>query len=367
MFETLSSKDARNCWTFTDDGIAVYAMDVIGHAERRKMFIHYGAISSITLNFAGVLNINKNFAMLQLGKADKDTAKVMMSFIKEKSKTASSEIIYIQGFPSFESNVEKCGSSFAKSQYIARNTTMLTKKIGNQEALEFYDPEVQEFLKKYPGENAIVNKVLGLSVKEFNDSENLKSMLCGGGVRLLMCWDDQYSKYKTQSCVVFTSKMIFLHNAAKNENSFYFVPNLHGFISRMSSVVIKESTYHSKQSSVTGSAVAGGIIAGPVGALVGAVAASNSNAHGGRTVAGPKQDLGNRAVHVRGLVGVERGTVSTIYAAKGSGCPAVNHAHASGCDYSELEYINGIPEEKYNRFAKYIADLCQSMDAAHNK
>ena len=68
-----------------------------------------------------------------------------------------------------------------------------------------------------------------------------------------------------------------------------------------------------KEKNVVGSAVAGGVLAGGVGAVVGAVAAASNNANGGKTVIGKAYDSGIREIMVDGVNGAFDGIPTNIY------------------------------------------------------
>lgn len=173
--------------------------------------------------------------------------------------------------------------------------------------------EVKNFLKNNPVENRIVREVRNnkfnqdmlvfylIRNNEFSDKIKIIFEYVG------------YEESKTKSVVIVTDKMVLLHNGKNNKSIFYLAPDLKYFINRLVGDVILTQDTWNKNSSVLGNAIAGGIIAGGTGAIVGAVAAANRNNNGGRTVTSRQYDSRRRAITIDGVSGLYNNNVNCIY------------------------------------------------------
>ncbi|MBE7707042.1 MAG: hypothetical protein E7Z91_07375 [Cyanobacteria bacterium SIG30] len=167
----------------------------------------------------------------------------------------------------------------------------------------FSSEEVKNFLKNHPIENAIVNEVrresFGPNHVDFDLIRNRRFL---DKIKIIFAYSGIVED-KTRSIVIVTDKMVLLHNGNNNKSVFYLAPNLKYFINRLVGEVILTQDTWTKNSSVLGNAIAGGIIAGGTGAIVGAVAAANRNNNGGRTVTSRQYDSHRRAIRIDGVSG----------------------------------------------------------------
>lgn len=173
--------------------------------------------------------------------------------------------------------------------------------------------EVKYFLRYHHIEKRIVEQVIHNTYNQVM----VESYLIGNSefskkIKIIFSYIN-YEESKTKSIVIVTDKMVFLHNGKNNKSTFYLAPNLKYFINRLVGEVILRQDTWTKNSSVLGNAIAGGIIAGGTGAIVGAVAAANRNNNGGMTVKSCQYDSQRRAITIDGVSGKYNNNVDRIY------------------------------------------------------
>lgn len=230
--------------------------------------------------------------------------------------------------------------------------------------------EVKNFLKNNPVENRIVREVRS---NKFNQ-HMLEVHLIGNNefsdkIKIIFSYIG-HEESKTKSVVIVTDKMVLLHNGNNNKSVFYLAPNLKYFINRLVGETILTQDTWNQNSSVLGNAIAGGIIAGGTGAIVGAVAAANRNNNGGRKVTSRQYDSQRRAIAIDGVSGVYNNNVDYIYLnfdVAQFGYPDLgNYTIENQTQYRRYSIdssdLFGTTVSQFNSLSDFVLKLCHHYD-----
>lgn len=230
--------------------------------------------------------------------------------------------------------------------------------------------EVKHFLRYHHIEKRIVEQVIHNTYNQVMvESYLIRNSEFSKKIKIIFSYIN-YEESKTKSIVIVTDKMVFLHNGKNNKSTFYLAPNLKYFINRLVGEVILRQDTWTKNSSVLGNAIAGGIIAGGTGAIVGAVAAANRNNNGGMTVKSCQYDSQRRAITIDGVSGKYYNNVDQIYLNFGVGqfgfpdlgnytIPTDTQFRRYSIDSSDLF---GTTVSQFNSLSDFVLKLCHYYD-----
>lgn len=220
------------------------------------------------------------------------------------------------------------------------------------------DEETKIFFRYHKKERKIVENVRG---KKELQSWELSNLMKSGIIALFKFFTTR-DKEKS-SWIVLTKNMVYLYNGITEKEEFYFVPNLKDFVERLYGNVVTRTLYHEKKSSVIGSAVAGGIIAGGTGAIIGAASAMNKKP---KYVKGSSYDTNDIELCVKGIFGDEGECVFSV--------TALTYYFGERLDGNipirekwHTHYTSHIYNEKFDRFINKFKYNCENFDADYLK
>lgn len=272
---------------FNDDGIIWYK------STGGNIFFSYGSIKSVKMNFIGGFEVhgeNEQFVFVGQSKEDRKSLKELIPLIEDAKK--------------------------GKKQAEVRKNVSIDANLSEVDGLLRDSEKVTDFLKngKYKHDAYIVKEsssTFGHLRKEL-DHQYAKRELGANGVLMYFTYANERA-WEQDSRVILTKNMVYLKNGADGKEFFYLRPNMVNFLARLDNRKIMAQDVKTKQSSVIGSAVAGGVLAGGVGAVVGAAAAASNNANGGKTVVGKAYDSGKRKIRTEGISGIFDAEPTNIY------------------------------------------------------